>query len=333
MLKSLKNLQGKKMYRKELQTLLSKAAVPNFFFLYGADNFQNELYADFMKEKYQADETLKLFFEEYSFTRASDFLSGASLFSEKKLLEIKTSKKIPTKDLKVLVDLCKNNKDNFFLLELYDESSKQGDIEKIFYPNFARFFKANGAREGVELLSVKARQLRVEITQNALFTLFTSFDENLYLAASELNKFSGLRVDESIIEQYCYSLNLGSFDSFFEKFFKRQDFKSELEKILDNLNEIALINSLHNAFYRLFKIALYAKVHGKVDFKELLGYTPPPQVGQNLSSQAFSLKIEQYKEIFTLLLKSEHELKTNANLAKKDFLIANLLKLSRILKH
>ncbi|EOE2051818.1 DNA polymerase III subunit delta [Campylobacter coli] len=320
------------MYRKELQNLLSKNQIDNFFFLYGADNFQSELYADFIKEKYQADEILKLFFEEYSFTRASDFLSGGSLFSEKKLLEIKTSKKIPTKELKVLVELCKNNKDNFLLLELYDESSKQSDIEKIFSPNFVRFFKANNAREGIELLSIKAKQLGVEITQNALFTLFTSFDENLYLAASELNKFSGLRVDEKTIEQYCYSLNTGSFESFFEKILKKQDFKSELEKILDNFNEIALINSLYNSFYRLFKIALYAKVNGKIDFKDLLGYTPPPQVGQNLSSQAFNLKIEQYKEIFTLLLKCEYELKTNSKLIKKEFLISNLLKLARILK-
>ncbi|EMY0798109.1 DNA polymerase III subunit delta [Campylobacter jejuni] len=320
------------MYRKELQTLLSKDSIPNFFFLYGADNFQSELYAEFIKEKYKPDETLKLFFEEYNFTHASDFLSTGSLFSEKKLLEIKTSKKIPIKDLKILVELCKNNADNFFLLELYDESSKQSDIEKIFSPHFVRFFKANGAKEGVELLSIKAKQLRVEITQNALFTLFTSFDENLYLAASELNKFSGLRVDEKTIEQYCYSLNTGSFESFFDKILKKQDFKSELEKILDNFNEIALINSLYNSFYRLFKIALYAKVNGKIDFKDLLGYTPPPQVGQNLSSQAFSLKIEQYKEIFTLLLKSEYELKTNSKLVKKEFLISNLLKLTRILK-
>ncbi|HFP7794094.1 TPA: DNA polymerase III subunit delta [Campylobacter jejuni] len=320
------------MYRKELQTLLSKDSIPNFFFLYGADNFQSELYAEFIKEKYKPDETLKLFFEEYNFARASDFLSAGSLFSEKKLLEIKTSKKIAIKDLKILVDLCKNNADNFFLLEFYDESSKQSDIEKIFSPHFVRFFKANGAKEGVELLSIKAKQLGVEITQNALFTLFTSFDENLYLAASELNKFSGLRVDEKTIEQYCYSLNTGSFESFFEKILKKQDFKSELEKILDNFNEIALINSLYNSFYRLFKIALYAKINGKIDFKELLGYTPPPQVGQNLSSQAFSLKIEQYKEIFTLLLKSEYELKTNSKLVKKEFLISNLLKLARILK-
>lgn len=39
------------MYRKELQILLSKDSIPNFFFLYGADNFQSELYAEFYKRK------------------------------------------------------------------------------------------------------------------------------------------------------------------------------------------------------------------------------------------------------------------------------------------
>lgn len=38
------------MYRKELQILLSKDSIPNFFFLYGADNFQSELYAEFIKK-------------------------------------------------------------------------------------------------------------------------------------------------------------------------------------------------------------------------------------------------------------------------------------------
>lgn len=82
----------------------------------------------------------------------------------------------------------------------------------------------------MELLSIKAKQLGVEITQNALFTLFASFDENLYLAASELNKFSGLRVDEKTIEQYCYSLNTGSFESFFEKILKNKTLKANLKK-------------------------------------------------------------------------------------------------------
>lgn len=179
---------------------------------------------------------------------------------------------------------------------------------------------------------MKAKELNVEITHNALITLFVSFDENLYLAASELNKFANLKVDENIIKQYCYSLALVGFDDFFDKLLKTQNIKEELEKILENFNEIALINSLSSAFYRLFKITIYAKIYGKIDFKDLLGYTPPPQVGQALSGQAFKLNLKQYKAIFNLLLKSEYEIKTNSKLSKKEFLLANLLELQRILK-
>ncbi|MBZ7928745.1 DNA polymerase III subunit delta [Campylobacter sp. LH-2024] len=320
------------MYRKELQTLLLKNNFPNIFFLYGADNFQIELYANFIKKKWTYDENLKLFFEEYHFNQASDFLSGGSLFSNNKLLELKINKKIPTKELKTLVELCHNNQNNFFLLEFYDESSKQSDIEKIFGNNFARFFQPNNAKEGIELLAIKAKELNIEITQNALFMLFTNFNENLYLAASELNKFTNLTVSEQDIDQYCHSLSSGSFENFFELILKKLDFKNELEKIIENYNEIALLNYLSAAFYRLFKIAIYAKIYGKVDLKELLGYSPPPLIAQKLSQQAFSIKIEQYKNIFTLLLKSEHELKTNSKLAKKEFLISNLLELGRIIK-
>ncbi|MCW1360538.1 DNA polymerase III subunit delta [Campylobacter sp. US33a] len=320
------------MYRKDLQNLLLKDKFPNFFFLYGADNFQSELYANFIKQKWNTDETLKIFFEEYNFSRVSDFLSGGSLFSEKKLLEIKTNKKIPSKELKILIELCKQNQDNFLLLELYDESSKQSDIEKIFENNFVRFFKANNAKEGVELLAMKAKELNIEITQNALFALFSNFDENLYLAASELNKFQDLSIDEKTIEKYCFSLSVVGFEMFFEKLLQGKNINTDLEKILDSFNEIALINSLNTNFYRLFKIALYAKIHGKMDFKELLGYTPPAQVAKKLELQAFGIKISQYQQIFTLLLESEYELKNNSKLSKKEFLIATLLKLSQILK-
>lgn len=320
------------MYRKDLQLLLAKDDFVNFFFLYGADNFQIELYANFIKQKYLADEVTKMYFEEYNFAKASDFLALGSLFSEKKLLELKLNKKPNTKELKSLIELCQNNKDNFLILELYDESSKQNELEKIFANNFARFFKVSNPKEAVELLNIKAQNLGVKLTQNALFALFEGFDENLYLAAAELNKFQGLELDERMVKEYCYSLDTGSFEIFFEKLLKKENLRKELEKILENSNEIAFLNSLLNSFFRLFKIALYAKIHAKVDFKELLGYTPPPKVAADLNSMAFSLKIEQYKEIFNLLLNLEYELKTNSKLAKKEFLISNLLKLARVLK-
>ncbi|HEC1768974.1 TPA: hypothetical protein R1730_001214, partial [Campylobacter lari] len=184
------------MYKNQLQSLLNSNNFPNYFLLYGADNFQIELYTKFIKDKYSFDESLRFYFEEYDFKQAYDYLSSASLFSERKLLEIKTQKKIPSKELKQLLQLCQNSQDNYFLLEIYDESSKQSEAEKIFANNFCRFYKVNSAKEGMELLALKAKELNINITQNALYALFYNFNENLYLAANELNKFSGLNIDE-----------------------------------------------------------------------------------------------------------------------------------------
>ncbi|MCX2682331.1 hypothetical protein OQH60_00520 [Campylobacter sp. MIT 21-1685] len=319
------------MYRKDLQNLLTKSDFPHFFLLYGADNFQIELYANCIKKKWDVDEVFQVFFEDYDYARANDFLALSSLFSEKKLLEIKCSKKLSTKELKNLIMLC-SSRENFLLVELYDEGSKQNELEKIFGNNFARFFKPSNMKEGIELLTMKAKELQITLTQNALFLLLKNFDENLYLAAAELNKFQGQSVDEAMIEKYCYSLNGANFESFFEKLLQKIDCKDEIERLLENTNEIALINLLYSNFYRLFKIALYAKIYGSVDFKELLGYIPPVQVRQTLSQQAFNIRVEQYKEIFSLLLQSEYELKTQSKLIKKEFLLSSLLKLSRILK-
>lgn len=320
------------MYRKDLQKLLSGKWFPNFFALYGGDNFQTELFANAIKAKYMPDESLKLYFEEYDFARASDYLGSASLFASKKLLELKCIKKPNKKELESLVRLCKRDENNFFLFELYDEGAKQNELEKIFENNFARFFTPNNVKEGVELLSLRAKELNINATQNALYALYNNFDENLYLAASELNKFEGLNINEETIEKFSFSLSMLGFDAFFEKILRAENLQDDLEKILDNFNEIALINSLHSSFYRLFKIALYTRIYGNVNFKELLGYTPPPQVASKLSSQAMHLNIKQYHQIFKLLLESEFEIKTNSKLIKKEFLIACLLELRQVLK-
>lgn len=321
------------MYKNQLHALLQTQNFPNFFLLYGVDNFQIELYANFIKKKYLSDEELKLYFDEYDFNQAYDYLSSSSLFSEKKLLEIKIFKKIPAKELKQLIEICKNSNENYFLLEIYDETSKQNEMEKIFENNFCRFYNVNSAREGIELLALKAKELNINITQNALYELFYNFNENLYLAASELNKFKDLTINEKTIQEYCYNLSTVSFDKFFDKLLQQKDIREELESVLDNFNEIAIINALYSNFARLFKITLYIKVNGNLNLKEILGYMPPVNVAQNLQKQALMIKIEQFKKIFIALNQSEYELKKNSKIEKKEFLIATLLQINSILKN
>lgn len=321
----------KQHLQKHLQNGFFKHGGQNFFALYGGDNFQSELFSDLIKEQFEPDECKRVYFEEYDFKEASDYLGSNSLFSERKMLEIKSNKKLSKKDMSVLVDLCKKNKDSFLLFILYDESSKQSELEKGFEEYFARFFKPSNLREANELLALKAKSLNINATYNALNLLYASFDENLYLAGAELNKFAGLSIDEKVVEKYCFSLSLTSFESFFDELLKGKII--DLEKLIENMNEIALLNALQSNFYRLFKIFLFAKTRGNVDFKELFGYAPPPLVAKKMQEQAFLLNVEQYRQIFTLFLQSEYELKTNSKLAKKEFLIASLLQFAKIVKN
>ncbi|WP_291952864.1 DNA polymerase III subunit delta [Campylobacter sp.] len=320
------------MYKNQLQTLLNEKKISNFFLLYGADNFQIELFTKFIKNQYNFDESLRFYFDEYNFKQAYDYLSSSSLFSATKLLEIKSFKKIPAKEVKKFIDLCQNSQENYFLLQIYDENSRLNELEKIFNENFCRFFKVNSAKEGIELLKLRAKELNIKITENALFALFYNFNENLYLAASELNKFNGLSIDEKVIQEHCYSLSTIEFESFFEKILYKKDLRNDLEKLLENYNEIALINALYLSFSRLFKIALYAKVHGNLNLKEILGYTPPTHIIKNLQTQALSVKILQYKKIFLTLCECEYELKKKSKIEKKELVIANILNISSILK-
>lgn len=319
------------MYIKDLQKLLNSANIPNFFAFYG-DNFQIELFSDIFKEKYNANEILKLYFDEYDFLIANDYLGSSSLFASSRLLVLKFSKKPPKKELTQLIKLCQTSTDNHLLLELYDESSRQIELENIFGSNFARFFAPNNESQAIELLNTKAKKLNIKATFNALLTLYQSFNGDLYLAASELNKFKDLNIDENTISKYCYSLSTISFDDFFDNIMQNRFIIKDIKDIIDNFNEIALINYLYSNFYKLFKITLYTKLNGKIDFKDLLGYTPPPLIASKLSKEALSLNINKYQNIFKLLLNSEYELKTNNNIMKKEYLIQMLIKLSYILK-
>jgi len=321
------------MYRKDLQSLINQGffkASQNFFALYGNDSFQSELYAELIKEQFGADELLRVYFEEYDYKLVSDYLGMGSLFSARKFLDLKVAKRPIKKELEALIALCKKNKDHFFLLSLYGEGARENELEKCFENNFARFFKPSNLNEGLELLSLAAKRQNVRATNAALRLLYTSFDENLSLAASELAKFKDLSIDEEEVQKYCFSLSTQSFDSFFDELLNAR--LKNLEKMLDNYNEIALLNALSASFYRLFKITLFAKVYGRVDLKEILGYAPPSQVTRKLQEQAFRLHLKQYESIFKLLMSAEYELKTNSKLYKKEFLSSILLELVRTLR-
>ncbi|MBR8464395.1 DNA polymerase III subunit delta [Campylobacter sp. faydin G-24] len=326
------------MYRKELEGLLANNKVANFFLLFGADEYQIELFAKEILNLYNISDTnmLSLYFDEYDFAKAKAHISEPSLFGGKNLLHIKSDKKIVGKELKELVRACETSSENYFLFEFYESDMKIAlEMQKIFGVNFARFFKPNSPDEAVMLLSRSAAKIGLNITKNALYELYFIHNENLYLAASELNKLASLNthIDQDIVRRLVFGLGGVSFDDFFNKFISLKDIKNDFFAYEQDpsFNEILLINSFYKAFFRLFKLHSYIKINGRFDIKEAIGYAPPQNVAESLKSQSLSINLKVYRQIFMTLNLCELELKTNVKLDKSAFLLSNILNLQNLI--
>lgn len=324
------------MYRKELENLLQSPKFPNFFMLFGADEFQIEEYAkEILKIYKQDDEIYSLYFDEYDFDLAKSALLEQSLFSKSSILHIKTDKKIPKSELEILISACKKNENSKFLYEFYESDMKvANEPSKMFESNFARFFAPSSPNEAVLLLSKKASNLKLEITNQALYLIYSIHNENLYLSASELEKLAtlGQKIDENIVKELVFSLTSISFDEFFSKLISLKNINEIFFDYFDDSNnEMAFINQLYTALFRLFKLHCFVKINGRFDIKAAIGYLPPANIAKTLQNQSLSIDLQTYKALFIHINKTEFELKYSANLDKTHFLLSSLLKFQKII--
>ncbi|BCX79502.1 DNA polymerase III subunit delta [Campylobacter sp. 19-13652] len=325
------------MYRRELEWLLSSDRFPNYFMLYGADEYQIELFGREILGLYTANEPnlLTFYFDEYDFSRARAHLFESSLFGGTNVLYLKSDKKIPAKELKELLRACEANGGRF-LYEFYEADAKMAmDAQKLFGVNFARFFKPQSPDEAVGLLAKHSGKMGLNITKGALYSLYTIHNENLYLAASELNKLAAqsTHIDEDMVRALVYGLSEISFDDFFNKFMSARPISRELFEIMQSsgFNEIAFINSLYKSFSRLFRLHAYIKSTGKFDLKAALGYAPPQNVANLLKTQSMGLTLLKYQSIFITLNEAELKLKSSSQIDKNSLIISLILSLQSII--
>ena len=324
------------MYKKDFISLLNSPNIPNFFLLYGAESYQVEFYTNELLGKFDKENMLSLYFDDYSFNIAISHLSEPSLFANSNLLHIKNDKKIPAKDSKELITQCQNNPNNIFILELHEGDDKAlTDIKKQFGSNFVRFFPPSSASEVNQILSNHAKFLGLNIDNQSLLYIYNLQNENLYLSASELNKLASIGIKFSLdeIKERVYALNGISFDTLFDKIINKKNINSDYFEFINDssFNEIALLNMLFRAFHRLYLIHSSIKTSGKFDPKTVLGYAPPPQIINKLQSQAIAIKTEQYTQIFKFLNEIEFDLKCKNNIDKECYLLSAILSLQDIL--
>ena len=62
------------MYKRDFITLLNSANIPNFFLLYGAESYQVEFYAKEILNKFNKDNMLSLYYDDYDFNVTNNMI-------------------------------------------------------------------------------------------------------------------------------------------------------------------------------------------------------------------------------------------------------------------
>ncbi|MDD3343687.1 MAG: DNA polymerase III subunit delta [Sulfurospirillaceae bacterium] len=323
------------MYKREYEALLKTKKPPKASLFYGACSFQNNflLHETLRVLDAQKDEKLSLYFDEYHFTTAKNFVSQSSLFGDRNILIVKSDKVIPLKELESLVELCSKNESSYFFYQYLDDDSKIKTASKAFDKKvdatFVRLFKAD-YNDAISMLMEEANKHALSISRYAMQHLYMVHMEDLSLCVNEFEKLALLGRDIQIndIDLHVYGLGTVTLDSFIAKLLDKKDIKEDIERmsLSDGHDEIKIINAIENYITQLFLFHAHIKLNGSFDAKAVLGYPLPPQLANQRSSQSIKLDLMMYKALLNLLLDAEFRLKKSSNLEKSAFLLSSLIK-------
>jgi len=324
------------LYKNILERILSSNEVPNYIFLYGECDYQNNYFGNKIVEKWSKgdDEILLLHYDEYNFSIAKNHLSQPSLFGGQNILIIKSDKTAPKKELDSLIELCEKSSNSFFLFQYFGDSKKASTIAKSFKKNFVRFFKPN-LGEALNFLNLKAKEIGLNINRYALQHLYFLQLENLSLCINELEKLSLLNkeIGSVDIDRVVYGLGLVGLESFVEKLLRKEDIRDSFLTLCQSggADEIRVLNSIQNYLSQLLLFHIYIKMNGTFDARAILGYPLPPHIAKKRAEHSIRIDIQSYKEMLEHLAKSELAIKKMKNIDKNGYLISSLIKLQSYL--
>jgi DNA polymerase-3 subunit delta len=327
------------MYKKELDNLIAANKLPKSIMLYGECEYLTTLYTKKISLIFgKKEDILAFYFDEYDFKSAKNFLSQSSLFGGKNILLIKSEKAVPKKELNTLVQICNKNQNSFFIYHFFGEAAKAKELANAFSKkksaDFVRFFKPN-LTESISLLSLRAKELGIQISPHALRHLFQIQNEELSLCISELEKFSSIdkKIEIKDIDELVYGLGNISMDDFITNFLNKKDIAKNLKQILQSTEngEIKIVNALENYMMQLFMFHSYIKIHGTFNAKDILGYNLPINLAEQRARLCIKYNTKTYMQIFSHLAKTELDLKKSSYIDKNSYLISALIKLQSFL--
>ena len=325
------------MYQREFDQRL-RQTLPKAVLFFGDNEYLIDHYIDRYKKSLDASESmLSLYFDEWDFERAKNFLSQTSLFGGTNLLVVKHDKKIPKKELDTLIALANKNSDNYFLYGYAGSAKDAKSMQSAFTEKkggvWVRFFEPN-LRDAIPLLQYKAQQIGLDIDHYALQHLMLLLNNNLALCANELDKLAilGTKVTGKDIDRLVYSTAPLATEQLLVDLFVKKPITDTITKLLElGEDEISLLRSTQYFVNQIFLFHAYIKLNGHVDSAAILGYKLPKQIEEQKAQLALRVKSASLLKIFEHLLESELAIKSAPPAQREVLLYSVLIKIQQYL--
>ena len=308
------------MYKNQFDNEFSTSINYNAYMFYGQCDYLVDLYSNNVASKLANGEDIrKIYFDEYNYKECDNFLSQSSLFAASNILIIKTSKKIPKKEIDTLIALCNTNPDSFIILSCTGETDFK-TMAKSFTKKTnsceVRFFNPTD-QEALHILNGVIQEKHIQCGFGELQYLYNMHQKDLGLAVNDLNKLSILQepITANIINAQCFGMGSVSIDDFLNKLFTGQAINKDLYMILEEgMNEVNLINQTTTYLQQLFNINSYLKLNGQLNILEIWGYKLPTNIANTRASIAMKFTSEDFIRMLNFFLDLELDLKTRKNL-------------------
>jgi len=322
------------MYKNEFDNAIRSKTISNSFIFFGESSFLIDMYTKMMSNIDDAN-TLSYYHDEYDFNAAKAHLSQGSLFGDRNILIIKSAKKVPKKELDILLEFCEKNPDNIFIYAYYGSDHKSYSNKKAFAKTKAmavRFFHPKDYEAQNILLQV-AQEKSVNIDKYTVSHLLQIHNNDVALACNEIEKFRifDRAITTKDVDALVFGLAEVNLDDFIKKLLLKKDFKDDLRTILEHgEDEIRVLTAITAYITQLYMFNIYIRVNGAPNALEILGYPAPKFVVDAKATQSIKIKPLVYSKLHELLLDSELKMKS-ANIDKGAILLSTLIRLQKLL--
>lgn len=327
------------MYKNMFDKELANNIIYDAYMFYGQENYLIETYSNNIAKTLVGEGDInRVYFDDYNYKEAYDFLSEYSMFSSNNVLLIKTLKKIDPKEIEKLIYICNKNPNSFVIfccLEDLNFRSMAKHFKKENNSVEVRFFTPK-EYEANELIFKKAKELLIDINKRELQYLYIMHQKDLSLVINDLEKLSILKekITLNIINNQCFGMGNVILNDFLYDFFSGKIVNKDLYMILkEGLDEVILIREVISYIQELFMINSYLVLNNnQLNIIDIWGYNLPKSVATQKSALATKFTQANFLNMLELFQNLELELKTNGNLDINSYTQAVFRKFSATLR-